>query len=124
MNEPRALTRRGALTLGAGGLTLSGGCLGPSLSVQEIESETTDGGAVLALIAVTNDAADATSAQLAVQCNVISGDTYTKRRQITVLGSRTNTYRFEFDVAKQEVENRYQIAADISKDRLKFLERF
>jgi hypothetical protein len=124
MNEPRALTRRAALTLGFGGLALSAGCLGPSLSVQKIESETTDPGTVIALIAVTNDAADAKSAQLAVQCNVISGDTYTKRRQVTVLGSRTNTYRFEFDVAEPEVKNRYQIAADISKDQLKFLERF
>lgn len=121
MSESQMLSRRALLTLSCGGLGLTAGCLGPSIEVQEIESETTEAGTVVALIAVTNDAADATTAELAVQCNVLSGDTYTKRRQITVLGSRTNTYRFSFDVAATELENRYQIAANISKDRLKFL---
>jgi hypothetical protein len=121
MNESSELTRRTALGLSLGVLTSLGGCLSQSLSIQEIEDDTTEAGTITALVAVANDGSSATSAQLTVQCNVISGDTYTKTRQITVVGSRTNTYRFEFDVQDSEVDNRYEIAASISKDRLSFL---
>lgn len=111
----RQLARRGGMAVVAGAFVPLGGCLGRSpLTVEGVETEVSDGSTVVALVGVTNDAGSTTSAAMTVQCNVLSGDTYTERREIAVLANQTASYEFRFQTRQSELGNDYQVATNIN----------
>lgn len=110
----RQLVRRGWAAVAAGSLLPLSGCLGgSSLTVEGVETEVSDGNVITALVGVTNESDQAASATMVVQCNVAAGDTYTERRDITVLANRTTSYEFEFQTQQPELDNRYEVATEI-----------
>ncbi|ERG97037.1 hypothetical protein [Haloquadratum walsbyi] len=92
------------------------GCLSSGLSIEGTESEVRDGQTVVVLVAVMNPSNSSQSGTLTIQCNVIAGDTYTRRRQITVLGSETNSYQFVFNTNTSDINNQYQITTSVATD--------
>ncbi len=91
-----------------------GGCLGGQpLAVEGVETEVVDGSVVVVLVGVTNESGSTASATVIVQCNVLSGDTYTDRREITVLAGQTTSYEFRFRTQQSDLGNGYQVATEI-----------
>lgn len=92
------------------------GCLSNGLSIEGTESDVRDGQTVVVLVAVMNPSNSSRSGKLTIQCNVIGGDTYTRRQQITVLASETNSYQFIFQTNTLDVDNQYQITTNVTTD--------
>lgn len=86
------------------GCSSSGGTggIGGGLSVESVDSQTTSFGNVVLTVSVANSNSSSKSSTLMGQVDVSGGDTYTKRRDITVTGDSSNTFELEFDIALSE----------------------
>lgn len=103
-----------AVTAGCSGSGDGGGIAG-GLSVDSVDSQVTAFGNVVLTVTVSNDSDSSKSKTLMGQVDVSGGDTYTKRRDITVSGSSSNTFELEFDIAASESlsADRYEYTAEL-----------
>jgi len=100
---------RSAGLLSVGGLTALSGCSDAandisnggntgSLSVTDKSSDTTAFGNVVVRAVVANSGENAKSGTLVGQVEIEGGDTYTKRRNITVQGGHSSGFELKFDI--------------------------
>lgn len=88
-------------TIGAlAGCSSSG--LGGGLSIENVNAESTSFGNVVLTVSVSNSSSSSKSSTLLGQVDVTGGDTYTKRREITVTGDGSSTFELTFDIALSE----------------------
>lgn len=100
------ITRRSVVS-GVCATTLAAvaGCssgIGGGLSVETVNARSTSFGNIVLTVSVSNSSGSSKSRTLIGQVDVSGGDTYTKRRTITVTADSSNTFELTFDIALSE----------------------
>ncbi|MDF9745353.1 hypothetical protein [Natrinema salsiterrestre] len=69
------------------------------LEIENVDSRTTSLGDIVLTVTITNDSGSSKSSTLIGQVDISGGDTYTKRRDVTVTGDSSNTFDLGFDIS-------------------------
>lgn len=117
MNTNRRAVVSGVWTTLAALAGCSSSGFGGGLSIETVEAESTSFGNVVLRVSVSNSSGSSKSSTLLGQVDVTGGDTYTKRRDITVTGDSSTTFELTLDIALSDSlsASEYEYSAELEE---------